>query len=107
MRGLVEAGVEESVMSTGMIVVELFGGRRMAREQMAWGRAKHGVGVALKERLHLILAFYPENRAGGIEQTPPRLEQRPQGVEQVSLCAGQLFDIAGPAQPAHIRMAPH
>lgn len=70
-------------------------------------RQQMGMGVVRKKRLYLILTLCSENRARAVQQSPPRLQQWPQGLEQSGLDRDKLGNIGLPAQPAHIGVTPH
>ena len=61
---------------------------------------KTRVGVAPKERRHLIRALGLEHRAGAVHQPAARLEQGPQGFEQLALDGHELFHVGGSAKPS-------
>ena len=65
------------------------------------------VGVVFNKRFDLQLAFLPKYRPGDVEHPPSRLQQRPKRFEQVFLNGGELRDVGGSAQPAHIGVTAH
>ena len=90
-------------MVTGLIVSHC----ATAGQQIPRRRLPIGAFVACNKRLNLVLPLLPKHRAGAVQQAATGFYQRPQHLQELRLEGGQLGDIAGPAQPAHVRVAAH
>src|SRR5213076_418108 len=106
-RALFEHRVEKPVVITFQIVPDGMAVFPGMGQQMPGGGSQKRLFVVRKKRLHLCLAFGPENGASAVHQPTARAQQSPERREQPSLSLRELRDVRRAAQPAHVGMAAH